>query len=229
MDSSIFDLRNPLFGIALTFLAYLGGRWLQLRTGKGWLSPVLTGAAAIIGLLLACDIPLESYRWGGHAVMLFLGPCTVALALPLHRQHSQLRAHLLPVLLGAGMGSWMAIASTRWLGAHLGLDAGLVLSLLPKSVTTPVGIELSRLYGGIPAVTVASIVMTGIWGMAIGSGLFRLLRISHPVAQGVALGTASHAIGTSRALAMGETQGAMSGLCIALAGLFTTAWMALGL
>ncbi len=158
---------------------------------------------------------------GGDIITFFLGPATVVLAIPLYNEMAALKKHLLPILLSVIAGSAVAIISVILIGKILNLPPALIVSLIPKSITNPIGIELSKQLGGDPAITVASIVFTGLLGAITGSSVCRFLKINNHLAIGLALGTSAHAMGTSRALELGETQGAMAGLAIGLAGLAT--------
>ena len=152
---------------------------------------------------------------------MLLSPATVALALSIYRQREILRENFLPVLLGCLAGCCASVGSTLALCRLFGLDDALTASLLPKSVTTPIAVELSRQGGGVAAVTIVVVLFTGIAGAALAPAMLRLLRITDPVAAGVAIGTASHGIGTARALQLGKVQGAMSGVAIGVSGIIT--------
>ena len=166
-------------------------------------------------------IPLEYFRKGGDYITFLLAPATIALALPLYRQLEKLKKNLIPILIGSVVGAVTAIVSTITLGKILGIDKMLLVSFMPKSITTPIGIELSKLLGGIPAITIFSILVTGIAGNVFAPLVCRYFRIKHPVAKGIGIGISSHAVGTSKAIEMGEVEGAMSALSIVIAGIIT--------
>lgn len=153
--------------------------------------------------------------------MFFLGPATVILAVPLYRQRELLKANLAAILIGITAGCVAAVSSMIILTNIFNIEGAIAASLIPKSVTTPIGIEISRQIGGIPSITVGAITIAGISGAVIGPMVCNAFRIKDEVAVGIAIGTASHAVGTTKAMELGETQGAMSGLAIGVAGLTT--------
>ncbi len=212
---------SPLFGVVLSVFAYRAGLWLNKKTGSPLCNPLLIAVALIVATLQAFDIPLSAYQQGGQVVGLMLAPATAALALSMYRQIKQLRRHLLPVVFGCFAGSCASVASVFALCRLFRLDQRLTATLLPKSVTTPIAMELSAQAGGIPAVTVAAVIFTGILGAILAPLLVKLFRVEDPVCRGVAIGTSSHAIGTTKALEMGELEGAMSGVSIGVAGIST--------
>ncbi len=212
---------SPLFGIALTVAAYSAGLWVNRKTGLSIANPNLIAIPLVILCLVLTGTPLEEYQRGGEIINMLLGPATAALALSIYRQKEILKENFLPVLAGCLAGSCASVGSTLALCRFFGLDEALTTSLLPKSVTTPIAVELSAQGGGIAAVTIVVVIFTGIAGAALGPGLLRLAGITDPMAQGVAVGTASHGIGTARALELGKVQGAMSGVAIGVAGIIT--------
>lgn len=212
---------SPLFGIVLSICAYQAGVWANKKTGSPLCNPLLIAVALIVAALKLFDIPLAAYQQGGRIIGVMLAPATAALALSMYRQIRQLRRHLLPVVAGCFAGSCASVASVFGLCRLFRLDEELTASLLPKSVTTPIAMELSAQAGGIPAVTVAAVIFTGILGAILAPLLVRLFRVEDPVCRGVAIGTSSHAIGTAKALELGELEGAMSGVSIGVAGIST--------
>ncbi len=212
---------SPLFGIALTVAAYSVGLWVNRKTGLSIANPNLIAIPLVILCLVLTGTPLEEYQRGGEIINMLLGPATAALALSIFRQKEILKENFLPVLAGCLAGSCASVGSTLAFCRFFGLDEALTASLLPKSVTTPIAVELSAQGGGIAAVTIVVVIFTGIAGAALGPGLLRLAGITDPMAQGVAVGTASHGIGTARALELGKVQGAMSGVAIGVAGIIT--------
>lgn len=212
---------SPLFGIVLSICAYQAGVWANKKTGSPLCNPLLIAVALIVAALKLFDIPLAAYQQGGRIIGVMLAPATAALALSMYRQIRQLRRHLLPVVAGCFVGSCASVASVFGLCRLFRLDEELTASLLPKSVTTPIAMELSAQAGGVPAVTVAAVIFTGILGAILAPLLVRLFRVEDPVCRGVAIGTSSHAIGTAKALELGELEGAMSGVSIGVAGIST--------
>jgi predicted murein hydrolase (TIGR00659 family) len=214
-------LNTPLFGILLSLITFQIGTLLYKKARLSILNPRLVASVLVMVLLLYFGIDFETYNLGGDYISFFLGPATVVLAVPLYKKIRLLKSNALPILAGITAGSIAGISSILALSSLLGLDEVISRSLAPKSVTTPIGIEISKQIGGLPAITVATIVFTGIAGAVLGPYICRFFRIKDKVAVGVAIGTASHALGTTRAIELGETEGAMSGLAIGIAGLIT--------
>lgn len=214
-------INSPLFGILLTLVAFETGVLISQKFKYSFLNPLLIGNILIVGFLLITGVSLESYNVGGDYISVMLSPATVVLAVPLYRQIQKLQHFWKPILAGIIAGSLTAMACVIVAGKLLGLGKVLTLSLLPKSVTIPMGSVISEQIGGIPSVTIIAITVTGITGAVTAPAVCRFCRIKHKVAQGIAIGTASHALGTTKAMEMGEVQGAMSGLAIGIAGLFT--------
>ncbi|MDX8336643.1 MULTISPECIES: LrgB family protein [Cetobacterium] len=214
-------LNNPLFGLTISFLAYEIGKYLFKKTNFPLFNPLLVGAALVIGFLYYFSIPLEYYSKGGDIIEFFLIPGTVLLAVPLYKQLNLLKKYYVAILVGGLVGSLTTITSTIILSKLLGLDKILLVSFIPKSITTPIGIEVSKSLGGIPPITIFSIVLTGICGNIFAVGICKMFKVRHPVAKGVAIGISSHAGGTTKAMEMGEVEGAMSALSIVIAGVIT--------
>ena len=214
-------INSPLFGILLTLVAFEIGVLISQKFKYSFLNPLLIGNILIVGFLLITGISLESYNIGGDYISVMLSPATVVLAVPLYRQIQKLRQFWMPILAGIFAGSLTSIGCVIFFSKILGLSSTLMLSILPKSVTIPMGSVISAQIGGIPSVTIIAITVTGITGAVAAPAVCRFCHIKHKVAQGIAIGTASHALGTTRAMEMGEVQGAMSSLSIGIAGLFT--------
>lgn len=212
---------NTLFGIIISLLAFEAGLLIYKKTKFPLFNPLLIAIALVIGFLVIFKIDVDIYNKGGQFINMFLGPATVVLAVPLYKQLNLLKKHLLPILIGILIGSSIGISSVILLANIFGLEKVLTISLLSKSVTTPIGIEITNQLGGLAPVTVLSIVISGIIGSIIGPLLCKKFKINDKVAIGIALGTASHAVGTSKALELGETEGAMSSLSIGIAGIMT--------
>lgn len=214
-------LSNGMFGIALSVAAFQVGVLLHRKWHTPFLNPLLVGTALVVIVLLVARIPVESYQVGGDIITMFLGPATTVLAYSIYRQLKILKKYFIPVIAGCLVGSVTSIASVIGLCKLFGLDATLTASLIPKSVTTAIAIDVSGSLGGIPALTVLAVMVTGIFGAAFSPLFVKLFRVKSPVAAGVAIGTCSHAAGTSRAVELGEVQGAMSGVSIGVAGMIT--------
>ncbi len=212
---------SPVFGIGISLLTFYAGSLLYKKTGSPLLNPLVLSMLMIIAILINFHISFDDYNRGGRFISFFLGPATVILALPLYKKISLLKENALPIITGITLGSAAGIVSIIAMCKMFGLDEIISTSMLPKSVTTPIGIEISGQLGGIPSITVAAIVFTGVTGVLLGPMVCRLFRIDDKVAVGVAIGTSSHALGTTKAVELGETEGAMSGLAIGIAGLVT--------
>jgi predicted murein hydrolase (TIGR00659 family) len=212
---------TPLFGILLTLVAFEIGVLVSRKWKYAILNPILIANVLIVGFLLSTGISLESYNIGGNYISVFLSPATVILAVPLYKQISKLKHYWKPILAGIAIGSLTSISCVIFFCKLLGLSRTLMLSILPKSITIPMGSVVSAQIGGIPSVTIIAITVTGITGAVVAVPVCRFFRINHSVAQGIAIGTTSHALGTTKAMEIGEVQGAMSSLSIGLAGLFT--------
>lgn len=210
-----------IWAVVLTLGLYQLGLWLQKKTGLALCNPILIAAAAVIGLLLGLDIPNETYQQGMKQISWLLTPSTVCLAIPLYTQLSALKGNLKAIFLGIGAGTGISIGLIAGLCALYGLDQTMVITLLPKSVTSAMAIALSESGGGIVALTAAAVIVTGVFGNMAGPWLCRLFRLTDPVAQGVAYGTAAHVIGTARAREHSELAGAVSSLSLVVAGILT--------
>ncbi|MGB7757898.1 MAG: LrgB family protein [Salinisphaera sp.] len=209
--------------------------WLTITVGVFWLArqlyfavrqfpllnPVLVAVAAIVALLAATGTPYEEYFQGAQFVNFLLGPATVALAVPLAAQIDTLKRALLPISIALLVGALTGILSTLAIGWSLGLNGQMLLSLLPRSITTPIAMGVSDQIGGSPQLTAVFVIVTGILGAAFGLPLLAALGLRDPVAGGFALGVSSHGIGTARAFEYDQQAGAFSGLAMGLNGALT--------
>lgn len=210
-----------LFPLLLTLGTYQIGVWCQKKTKSTLCNPLLIATVLSIAVLLLADFDLQVYQSGSSWITWLLTPATVSLAVPLYEQLKILKDDLGAILLGVAAGT---LTSMGFVGAAcvcLHADTVITVSLLPKSITTAIGLILSESAGGIPALTSAAIVITGILGNLTGTFLCKLLKITNPIAQGVGFGTASHVIGTSRATELDPLTGAVSSLSLTLAGILT--------
>lgn len=214
-------LNNPLFGVVLTLGAFEIGKLIFSKTKMALFNPLLIAIGLIITILLKLDISLETYNHGGNIIVFLLGPATVTLAIPLYKQSELFKKHFIPILLGIIIGAITAISSVIVMGKMLKLDMDLLLSFVPKSITTPIGIEVSRSIGGEPSITIMGIILTGITGYIVAPKVCKIFKIKNEIAVGIGIGAASHAIGTSKALEMGEVSGAMGSLAIGVTGIIT--------
>jgi len=215
-------LTSPVAAVFLSLLAYALGTWLRRRTGWAVLNPLAVATVLVIALLAATPLEVEAYLEGTAAISLFLVPVTTVLALKIHHQWPLLRANLLPILLGCTAGSAASMGSVWALCRLFGLDAALTASLLPKSVTSPIAIELSQMTGGMGSLTVSVVVFTGIIAAMLAPLLIRVFKLKNPLALGLALGASGHAMGTAKAIELGEIEGAVSGIALTLSGIITS-------
>ena len=210
-----------LFPLVLTLGSYQIGLWRQKKTTSAIFNPLLIAALICIGALLLMGMEPQAYASGTAGISWLLTPATVCLAVPLYEQLKELKGHLAGILAGIIAGTFTRLLCVWAMCKAFGLDATLTASLLPKSVTTSIGLALTESVNGLSALTAASIIITGILGNLAGSFLCKILRITHPIAQGVGFGTASHVIGTSRATEVDPLAGAVSSLSLAVAGILT--------
>ena len=209
------------FGAVVSLLAYEVGLMLKRRFRLAILNPLLIAVICVIGVNAVMKVDYQTYNAGGQYLSYLLTPATVCLAVPLYEQLALLKKHLTAVICGIVAGVLASMVGVLICALVFGLEHELYVTLLPKSITTAIGMGVSEELGGIVTITVATIIVTGILGSVIADGVFALFRIEEPVARGLALGNSSHAIGTAKAMEMGQVEGAMSGLAVAVAGLLT--------
>ena len=214
-------LTNKMFLIAVTFVSFIGAQYLQRRTGIKLLNPILVSIIVLIIFLKSIGIDYDTYKAGGEYIELWLKPAVVALGVPLYRQLSSIRKQLLPLLISEVAGCIAGIVSVVVVAKALGGSHEIIMSLAPKAVTTPIAMEISGAVGGIPALTAAVVVCTGIFGGMAGFKIIKLTHVTSPIAQGLSMGTAAHAVGTSVAMERGERYGAFSSLGLTINGLLT--------
>ena len=212
---------NPLFSIALTIGCYMIGSFINRKTKISILNPMLIATVLVMLTLLVFDIPLQSYNNGGDIINMLLVPITALLALSIYRQRKKVIENFLPILIGTFIGSLTSVLMIILLCNLMGIETMVKVSLIPKSVTTPIAIAISSSLGGIQGITIFSLVMTGLFGNMMAPLFVRIFRIKDHTAQGVAIGTASHALGTVKALEMGEDIGAISGIALSFSGIIT--------
>ncbi len=212
---------TPLFGIGVTFGVYALAQKIYQRTGSILFNPVALSIGAIILILLLSGISYEDYAAGGQYILFLLGPSVVALAFPLYVRRQEILAKRGPILMGVLAGAVTSVLSAGGVAWLLGGSREVVMSLAPKSVTTPIAIGLAEKIGGIAPLTAAIVVLTGCIGAICGPEFCRLIGIRRPAAVGLAVGTAAHGIGTARMLEVDPLGGAVSGLAIGLNGLIT--------
>lgn len=219
MQEMLFN--NIYFGLALCVGGYLGGMALRRRFQKAILNPLLISIVFSILFLIVFRVPYEYFNRGAQGLSAMITPCTVCLAVPLYRQFDMLKKNFRAVMIGCISGVVASLVAILALSALFRFPHEIFVSLLPKSITTAIGMGISQELGGIPNLTVGAIVMTGLLGNMIAVGAVKLFRIREPIAVGLAIGSAAHALGTAKALEIGELEGAMSSLAISVCGLMT--------
>lgn len=208
--------------LLLTLASYLLGVFIHKKSGISVLHPFITAIVVIIGVIILFDIPYKEYREGARVLDFLLGPSVVALALRLYDNIEIVKKNLAAILAAVITGSAVGILGVWALGRFMGCDSMFIKSLEAKSVTTPIAMELTAVAGGSTSLIAISVVLTGVIGAVLGPSFLKLLKITDPVAKGVAMGCSAHGIGTGRAIELGAVEGAVSGLCIVLMGVATS-------
>ncbi len=214
-------ITNKYFLIALTFAIYVGAQRLQRHTGIRLLNPILLTIACMIVFLSIFNIDYATYQAGGEYIDFWLKPAVVALGVPLYKQLSTIKKQILPLILAELAGCISGIVSVVLIAKLLGASHEVIMSLAPKAVTTPIAMEIASVVGGIPPLTAAVVVSTGIFGGITGFHILRYSRVKSPIAGGLSIGTAAHAVGTSVAMERSDRYGAFSSLGLTINGLFT--------
>jgi predicted murein hydrolase (TIGR00659 family) len=212
---------QPVFGVSLTVGFYALATLGHLRWRTQWLNPLVISATAIMLVLVAARIPVAHYQRGSELITFWLGPATVALAIPLHRQIRSWRRYVVGLVQATLAGSVVGLSIGPFVALALGADRDVVLALVPRSVTTPIAVELAKTLGAIPEITAGLVIITGLLGHVFAGRFLTLIGVHDPVARGLAVGVAAHGIGTARMLAEDETAGAASSMGMSLAGLVT--------
>lgn len=213
--------QSPIFGIVLTVAAYGVGLWIQKKTGWTVCNPLVIAAALIICVLVALGIPLENYEFGGDVIAMLIVPATAVLAIGVYENMKILRRYAIPILVGCVVGSATSVFCVLGLCRLFSLDTMLTASLMPKSVTTAIAMDLAEANGGVASLAALAVIFTGVVGAILAPSFSKWFHVEDPLAQGIAIGACSHALGTARALEMGEVQGAMSGLALSVCGVLT--------
>ena len=214
-------MSNPIILLAITFGIYYVARQIQKWTGWVVLHPILITIAALIALLQLTGISYETYEQGGQYIEFWLKPAIVALGVPLYQNLGQIRRQLLPILMSQLVGCLVGLVSVTLIASALGASHEVIVSLAPKSVTTPIAMEVCKTSGGIPSLTAAIVVIVGLFGAVFGFKILEVWHVHNPFSQGISMGTAAHAVGTSRAMEKGEIYGAYSSLGLILNGVLT--------
>ena len=204
-------INNSLFGIFLTIITFIIGYEIHVKLGLKFLSPMVTSSVLIILVLLIFKIPYTNYKQGADILTFFVAPATVVLAVPLYKNLEIIKKYFLPILLGCLVGIGV--------GVIIGINKEILLSMLPKSVTSAIGYEISKKIGAITEISMVFIVICGIIGYSVGELIFKIFKIDDKVARGVALGSCSHVLGTAKAMELGEIEGSVSTVSISISGI----------
>ena len=213
---------TPFFGLGVTLLCWYLAVLLQKRTGLLIFNPVLTSSLLVIAILMVFHIPLDNYNVGGSIIKMLLAPATAVLALNIYQQRAVLKQHFWPVVLGCFAGSLASILLVQVLCRLFQAESSLLNSLLPKSVTNAIAVSIAESRGGLAGLTAASVCLTGVEGAMLAPLFAKIFHVTDPVAEGVAIGACSHAVGTSKALEIGPLQGAMSSIALCVCGIMTS-------
>lgn len=214
-------LSNNIVLLALTFGVYYGARQLQKWTGWVVLNPILVTIAVLIVFLKLTGISYDTYQEGGHYIDFWLKPAIVALGVPLYQHLGQIRQQFVPIIVSQLVGCLVGLVSVVLIARWMGASREVIISLAPKSVTTPIAMEVCSAAGGIPSLTAAIVVCVGLLGAVFGFKMLEVWHVRNPYSQGLGLGAASHAVGTSRAMEKGDTHGAYASLGLILNGVLT--------
>ena len=218
-----FFINSAFAGVTISLVSYMLGMYLKKRFKLGIFNPLLIAIAVTMVILFALNVDYDTYNTGAKYLSWLLTPSTVCLAIPLYEQISLLKKNFAAVAAGIVAGVLASLLTIFIMAKLFGLGHTEYVTLLPKSITTAIGMGVSEELNGIVTITVAVIIITGVVGNVLADFVYKLFHVTHPVAKGVGLGTSAHAIGTGRAMEMGEVEGAMSSLAIAVAGLLTVA------
>lgn len=213
---------NEFFLIALTFGTYFLGKLLRKWTGWVIMNPILVAIVCIISFLELTGISYETYNAGGHMIEFWLRPAVVALGVPLYQQLGTIKKNLAPIILAELAGCIVGIVSVVYIAKEMGASREVILSLAPKSVTTPIAMEVTKAVGGIPSLTAAVVVCVGLLCAVCGFKTMGFARVKNPVAQGLSMGTAAHALGTATSMDRSQIHGAYASLGLTLNGIFTS-------
>lgn len=212
---------SPIFGVFITLMAFFAAQAIRKRFHFAIFNPVLVSITLIILVLVVFKVDITDYNKGGDLLTFFLGPSIVALGVFFYEKYEEIKNDFLPFFIAVALGGLMSIVSVILILLIFNVPWEIVLSLTTKSVTTPIAIEVSKIIGGIPQITAGIVILTGIFGNALGPEILRFMGISSNSAIGAALGTAAHGIGTARALEVGKLTGVYSGLAMCVNGVLT--------
>lgn len=218
---SEFWVNASYFAVAVTLIGYFFGMWVKKKVDFVLFNPLLISIIFVIGVLKIIGMDYETYNGSAKYIGYFLTPATICLAVPLYKQFDLLKEHYKSVLVAIFAGVIVNMGVILGFALLFEFDHQLYVTMLPKSITTAIALGLTEELGGITTITVAAIIVTGVIGNVFASGLCKIFRITESIAVGLAIGTSSHALGTAKAVELGEVEGAMSGLAIAVTGLMT--------
>ena len=208
--------------LLVTVVVFLSARWVCSRVNSPLMNPLLVSLAVLIPLLTCLSVPFETYYESNHWINLLLQPAVVALAYPLYEQLPQIRANWRIIMLACGVGSVMSMATASLIAVSLDTDLTLIASLLGKSVTTPIAMEVSSHLGGEPAIAAILVLLVGLFGAIFAYPIYGLLNITHPIAKGLTMGTVSHALGTATCAEKNAQDAAFSSLALVVCGVITS-------
>lgn len=215
-------IKNSLyFAVLITILGYFIGDIIRKKTKLNVFNPILIAIIFVSIILSVFKIDYDVYYEGAKYISYFLTPATICLAIPLYEEFETLKHNFKAIIIGITAGVLSSLGSILLFSYLFALTHEQYVTLLPKSITTAIGMTVSEQFGGIASITVAVIIITGILGNLMGEYTLKIFKIKHPISKGLAIGTAAHAVGTAKALEMGEVEGAMSGLSVAVSGLIT--------
>ncbi|ACB84594.1 LrgB family protein [Natranaerobius thermophilus] len=213
-------LNQPIFGVGMTIIPYM--IFVLLKQRVPMVNPFIFTTTLIILLLLTLDIPYDAYEEGGRIIEFMLAPATIALGVPIYKEAQRIKDNLVPILLGNTVGSLVGLVSAGLLVFILSGNQGLMFSMMPKSATTPISVEIVANLGGMPSLGATFTVLTGVFGSLFGPELLKKCGISENESIGAAMGTSSHGIGTARVVAQSEIQGSISAFSMGMTGIITS-------
>ena len=214
-------ISEPYMLLTITVGIYWVTKLLQIKTNSVLLNPILITIIAVICILKSAGISYDTYHEAGKYIEFFLKPSIVALGVPLYLQLSKIKKQVMPIVISQLVGSIVGILSGVFIAKWLGASNDVILSIAPKSVTTPLAIDISSAIGGIPSLTASMVVMVGIFGSVAGFKILQLLHVKNPMSRSLSMGTAGHGLGTAQAMAISQRFGAYSSMGLILNGLFT--------
>lgn len=215
-------MENSLYiGFLISLASYAMGVWLRKKTGLPFVNPLLVSILLVIGFLLLTGVSYNSYAAGSEIISYLLTPATICLALPLYQQFNLLKKNWKAVVAGLVSGVLSSLVCILLMALLFKFDHNTYVTFLPKSITTAIGIGVAEEYGGYVSLAVIVIVITGVIGNVLAEAVLKLFRIEEPIAKGIAIGSSSHAVGTTKAMELGQIEGAMSSLSIVVCGLLT--------